>query len=82
MAFKDTWKPRIDGIDDADSSAVNEIAEEVIRLGEEGMGGKINAYTKEEADNKFATKEEVGDIETALDGIIAIQKELIGGDGV
>lgn len=80
MAFKDTWKPRVDGIDDADSSAVNEIAEEVIRLGKEGMGGKINAYTKEEADEKFATKQEVGDIGTALDSIIAIQNELIGGE--
>lgn len=30
MAFKDVWKPRIDGVDDANSSAVNEIAEAVI----------------------------------------------------
>ena len=30
----------------------------------------------------FATKEEVGDIETALDSIIAIQNELIGGGSV
>lgn len=31
MALKDTWKPRVDGVDDADSSAVNEIAEAVIQ---------------------------------------------------
>ena len=37
MSFKDTWRPRVDGIDDADSSAVNEIAEEVIKLGEMGI---------------------------------------------
>lgn len=30
----------------------------------------------------YATKAEVGDIETALDGIIAIQNTLMGGDGV
>lgn len=34
MSFKDEWTPRIDGVDDLDSSAVNEIATEVIRLGE------------------------------------------------
>lgn len=82
MTFKDIWKPRIDGIDDADASAVNEIAEEVIRLGEEGMSEKIDAYTKEETDKKFATKEEIGDIETALDTIIAMQNELTGGGEV
>lgn len=32
MALKDTWKPRVDGADDADSSAVNEIADAVISL--------------------------------------------------
>ena len=30
MALKETWRPRIDGVDDADSSAVNEIAAAVI----------------------------------------------------
>lgn len=30
MAFKDNWRPRIDNVDDADASAVNEIAEAVI----------------------------------------------------
>ncbi len=52
-------------------------------------GKSIEVYNKEEADNKFATKEEVGNIETALDNIIAeqeaiiaIQNALIGGDSV
>ena len=31
-------------------------------------------------DECYATKEEVGDISTALDAILAIQNELIGGD--
>ena len=35
-----------------------------------------NYYTKDETDNK------IGDIETALDSIIAIQNELIGGGSV
>lgn len=30
MKLKDFWKPRVDGVDDADSSAVNEIADAVI----------------------------------------------------
>lgn len=30
----------------------------------------------------FATSEQIGDIETALDGILAIQNQLIGGDSV
>ena len=63
MSLKDTWKPRVDGVDDADSSAVNEIAEAVIQ-NEEDMAqmnknkadkattlsgyGITDAYTKEE----------------------------------
>lgn len=38
MALKGNWRPRIDGVDDADSSAVNEIAEAVIEL-ENAMDG-------------------------------------------
>ena len=44
-----------------------------------GGGGDVdlsNYYTKEEINTQ------IGDIETALDAIIAIQNELIGGDGV
>ncbi len=37
---------------------------------------QVGAYTKEEVDNL------VGDIDTALDGIIAIQESLMGGDTV
>lgn len=37
MALKETWRPRIDGVDDADSSAVNEIAAAVIELEKNSM---------------------------------------------
>lgn len=43
MAFKDTWRPRIDGVDDADSSAVNEIARAVIANEEEIKKSKENS---------------------------------------
>jgi hypothetical protein len=33
--LKETWKPRIDGVDIADASAVNEIAEAVIEAEEQ-----------------------------------------------
>ena len=48
-----------------------------------GGGGSVDLsgyYTKDEADRTFATKKEVGNIETALDNILSIQSELIGGD--
>ena len=44
-----------------------------------GGGGSVdlsNYYTKDEIDNQ------IGDIETALDNIIAIQNSLIGGGNV
>lgn len=45
MALKDTWTPRVDGVDDADSSAVNEIAEAVIDLEENGAGEAGATFT-------------------------------------
>lgn len=47
MEFKDVWKPRVDGIDDADSSAVNEIAEAVIEMDEH----KQDSLTNEQLQN-------------------------------
>ncbi len=44
--LKDTWKPRIDGVDIADSSAVNEIADAVIDLESSG----VESYVQEEAE--------------------------------
>jgi hypothetical protein len=44
---------------------------------------KFSALETQKVDlTEYATKEEVGDIETALDHIIAIQNEMIGGDSV
>lgn len=47
MAFKDIWRPRVDGVDDVDSSAVNEIAEAVIEMDEH----KQEALTDEQLQN-------------------------------
>lgn len=48
-----------------------------------GMAFVQNADTNAYLEGRFQSIEEkLGDIETALDGIIAIQNELIGGDGV
>lgn len=89
MAFKDEWRPRVDGVDDADSSAVNEIAEEVIRLGENEENLDIDTTMSDTSENPVQNKvikayvdNAIGDIDTALDSIIAIQNSLIGGDGV
>lgn len=92
MAFKDEWRPLVDGVDDASSDSVNAIAAEVIRLGEQGggSGGDIDLsnYVKwkdfEERvtpieNNVADILEDIGDIDTALDAILAIQNELIGG---
>lgn len=56
MALKDTWKDRVDGVDDVLASDPNEIAHAVIVL-----------------------EENMGNIDTALDNILAIQSSLIGG---
>ena len=41
---------------------------------------KTDSYSKKEIDDMFNTN--MGDVETALDNIIAIQNTLIGGDSV
>lgn len=88
MALKDTWTPQDDTMV-ADPEVVNIIADAVIKneedikdLKENGGGGTTDGITKEYADKTYATKEELGDIETALDSIIAMQNELIGGESV
>lgn len=54
MSFKDTWRPRIDGVDDADSSAVNEIAEAVINNENLINNAPNKYYNKESVNNLFA----------------------------
>ena len=76
------WKDKQDGIDEILAEDINVIAKAVIEVQEELEDLETpdvdlsNYYTKEEIDNKF------GDIETALDGIITLQENLIGGDTV
>jgi len=94
MALKDTWRPRVDGVDNADSSAVNEIAKAVIEIEENieengaSTGGSIviddeMSYTSENAvQNKIIKKyvdDMVGNIEIALSEVESIADELIGG---
>lgn len=91
MALKDTWKDledEIDGVPDSGSDItvepINAIAHAVIKL-EEDSGGDVdlsNYYTKEEVNELFATKEELGDIEEATAAIIALQNSYIGGETV
>lgn len=54
MSFKDIWRPRIDGVDDADSSAVNEIAEAVINNENFINDAPNKYYNKESVNNLFA----------------------------
>jgi S-adenosylhomocysteine hydrolase len=76
------WKDKQDGVDEILAEDINAIAKAVIEAQEELENLETpdvdlsNYYTKEEIDNK------VGDIETALDGIITLQENLIGGDTV
>ena len=87
MALKDTWKPRVDGVDDADSSAVNEIAQAVIDIEKNGTGGdaiEIDTEMSDTSTNAVQNKviktyvdNMVGDIGTALDDIIAEQEAII-----
>lgn len=76
------WEDKQDGVDEILAEDINAIAKAVIEAQEELENLETpdvdlsNYYTKEEIDNK------VGDIETALDGIITLQENLIGGDTV
>jgi hypothetical protein len=74
------WIDKQDGIDEILAEDINAIANAVIETQKELENLETpdvdfsNYYTKEEIDDK------IGDIETALDSIIAIQNNLIGGD--
>lgn len=98
MALKDTWKDiqnATEGIagsgDDISAEPINKIAHAVIDLEKNGTGSSItiDSEMSDTSENAVQNKvikayvdEEIGDIETALDSIIAIQEALIGGDGV
>lgn len=75
------WVNKVDGVDDVLAEDINSIANAVIKLEEDVSNIEVpdvdlsNYYTKPEVDDM------VGNIETALDNIIAIQNTLIGGEG-
>lgn len=86
MALK--WKDKQDGVDEISAEDINAIAKAVIETQEELENLETpdvdlsNYYTKNEVYSKEEINEQVGDIETALDGIITLQENLIGGDAV
>ena len=95
--LKDTWKDLVDSTtgydgDDASAEPINRIAHAVIKLEENGGGSSSIVLDSEMSDtSENAVQNKVikkyvdgitGDIETALDNIIAIQNSLIGGDSV
>ena len=83
MALKDNWIDRQNGIDDADSEDINKIAHAVIDL--EEIDTEMSDTSNNAVQNKVIKNyidESIGDIETALDGIIEIQNSLIGGVAV
>lgn len=82
------WKDKQDGVDEILAEDINVIAKAVIETQEELENLETpdvdlsNYYTKNEVYSKEEINEQVGDIETALDGIITLQENLIGGDTV
>lgn len=86
MALK--WKDKLDGVDEILAEDINAIAKAVIETQEELENLETsdvdlsNYYTKNEVYSKEEINEQVGDIEAALDGIITLQENLIGGDTV
>ena len=86
MALK--WKDKQDGVDEILAEDINAIAKAVIETQEELENLETsdvdlsNYYTKNEVYSKEEINEQVGDIEAALDGIITLQENLIGGDTV
>ena len=83
MALKDNWIDLQNGIDDVDSEDINEVAHAVIDL--EEIDTEMSDTSNNAVQNKVIKNyidESIGDIETALDGIIEIQNSLIGGVAV
>ena len=96
MALKDIWKDLEDEIQgepdsgsDISVKPINDIAHAVIALEKNGAGSSITidsemSDTSENAvQNKVAkayVDGKIGNIETALDGIISLQNSLIGGE--
>ena len=83
MALKDIWKDKIGGVDVASAEDINEVAHAVIDL--EEIDTEMSDTSNNAVQNKVIKNyidESIGDIDTALDGIIEIQNSLIGGVAV
>ena len=81
----ENWIDKQDGIDDILAEDINSIANAVIEAQKEInkiVVDQTYSPTSENAQSGVAIAGVIGDIETALDNIIAIQNSLIGGDGV
>ena len=68
MKLKDIWKDKVDGVDDVLAKDINDMAHAVIK----------NEENIEQARKHL--DELTGDVSEALDAIISMQNELIGGD--
>ena len=69
MSLKDNWTNKIDNVDDVVAEDINIIAQAVISDEEQIENHSIRITTLET---------NMGDVATALDGIIAIQNNLLG----
>lgn len=89
MGLKDKWVDKVDEVDDVVAEDINSIAHAVIALEEDQEDAdesniNIDTEMSDASENPVQNKviksyidNQVGDIETALDSIIAIQEELI-----
>ena len=96
LALKDTWEDLQDAVAGVENSGsditvepINKIARAVIDIEENGTGSSITTDTEMSDTSENAVQNKViksyvdgklGDIETALDGIISLQNSLIGGE--
>ena len=77
------WTDKVGGVDYVLADDINSIAHAVIDL--EEIDTEMSDTSNNAVQNKVIKNyidESIGDIETALDSIIAIQNSLIGGDSV
>lgn len=69
MSLKDNWTNKINNVDNVDAEDINIIAQAVISDEEQIENNSIRITTLET---------NMGNVATALDGIIAIQNNLLG----
>lgn len=86
MALKDSWKNKQDGVDYIFAEDVNDIAQAVIALEENGTSLTLDSVMSDTSSNavenrviKAYVDNQVGEFETALDTAIALCDSYIGG---